>query len=135
MSAYFDNLCQAMHMLAEDLQLGMAIGAALAGDLPICVYPRINFMLLATNQLVLHLDKLPLYSGFRPRVIVRTAVATPEPLDPGPQHLGDFTQAYRQMLRTVEVVDLYDASKIVPAYREAMERDGSTLLVEHLGRY
>src|SRR5215475_11958092 len=86
--------------VAEDMQLGMATGMALAGWLPVCCYPRFNFLLLATNQLVLHLDKLPLYSGWRPRVIVRTAIATPEPLDPGPQHLGDFTDAFRSMLKT-----------------------------------
>lgn len=121
--------------VAEDMQMGMATGMALAGLLPVCIYPRINFMLLATNQLVLHLDKLPLYSGYRPRVIVRTAIATPEPLDPGPQHLGDFTEALRLMLRTVTVVRLDEAGKIVHEYREAMNRDGSTLLVEDLGRY
>src|ERR1700756_2370033 len=48
--------------VAEDMQMGMATGLSLAGYLPICIYPRINFLLLATNQLVLHLDKLPLYS-------------------------------------------------------------------------
>lgn len=123
--------------VAEDMQMGMAIGAALRGDLPIAIYPRWNFLLLATNQLVLHLDKLPLYSngGFVPRVIVRTAVATPHPLDPGPQHLGDFSDAFRAMLRTVQVVDLYHASQIVPEYLEAADRRGSTIIVERTEMY
>jgi pyruvate/2-oxoglutarate/acetoin dehydrogenase E1 component len=121
--------------VAEDMQLGMATGAALAGELPICIYPRWNFLLLATNQLVLHLDKLPLYSDYRPKVIIRTAVATPEPLDPGVQHLGNFSSAFRSMLQTVRVVELGHESSIVPAYREAMDREGSTLMVEYLGLY
>lgn len=121
--------------VAEDCQLGFCIGLSLAGQLPICIFPRINFLLLATNQLVLHLDKLPLYSGYRPKVIIRTAVATPEPLDPGPQHLGDFTEALRLMLRTVAVVRLDDPGKIVYEYEQARDRDGSTLLIEDLGRY
>lgn len=172
MGAYFNNLCEAMHMLAEqprsifmgqavacegtamrktlerlppeklvempvaeDMQMGMALGASLAGDLPICIYPRFNFLLLATCQLVLHVDKLPLYSTFRPRVIVRTAIATPEPLDPGPQHLGDFTDAFRGMLKTVRVVRLDHPGEIVPAYRDATRRDGSTLLIERTELY
>lgn len=121
--------------VAEDMQLGMAIGASLMGDLPISIFPRWNFLLLATNQLVLHLDKLPLYSAYRPKVIIRTAVATPSPLDPGPQHLGDFGPAFRSMLKTVRVVDLDDASKVVPEYRAAVEWNGSTILVERTELY
>lgn len=121
--------------VVEDMQMGLAIGASLNGDLPICIYPRWNFLLLATSQLVLHLDKLPLYSGYRPKVIIRTAVATNDPLNPGPQHLGDFTYAYIMMLHTVKVVELWNADEIVPAYEKAMNHEGSTLLVEQTHLY
>lgn len=123
--------------VAEDMQMGMAIGAALNGDLPVTIYPRVNFLLLAMSQLVLHLDKLPLYSrgGFTPRVIVRTAVATPVPMDPGPQHLGDFTDALRSMLETVTVVRLDAADRIVPEYLAAAERRGSSLIIERTELY
>ncbi len=124
--------------VAEDLQMGMGTGLALAGFLPVLIYPRINFLLLAINQLVLHLDKLPIYSdgGYRPRVIIRTMIASPEPMDPGPQHLGNFTQALRQMLTTVEVIELLGAIDVAPAYRHAAERaKGATLIVEHVALY
>lgn len=121
--------------VAEDMQMGMATGMSLNGLLPICCYPRWNFLLLATSQLVLHLDKLPLYSGYRPKVIIRTAVGSAEPLDPGQQHLGDFTEAYRSMLKTVTVVALDRAERIVPEYHAALERSGSTLLVEYSAKY
>lgn len=121
----------------EDVQMGMATGMALAGLVPITIYPRWNFLLLATNQLVLHLDKLPIYShgGYKPRVIVRVAVATPEPLDPQAQHLGDFTFAFRSMLKTVCIDELWETDQIVPAYRRAYRRYGSTLLVEQTRLY
>ena len=119
----------------EDTQLGMSIGLSLAGELPISVYPRINFLLLAVNQLVLHLDRLPLYSGWKPKVIIRTAVATPEPLDPGPQHLGDFSDGLYRMLKTVEIVKLVHTSQIVPNYKYALERNSSTILVEYVNLY
>jgi pyruvate/2-oxoglutarate/acetoin dehydrogenase E1 component len=121
--------------VAEDMQLGLCIGAALNGDLPICCYPRWNFLLLATSQLVLHLDKIPLFSGYRPRVLIRTSVATPHPLDPGPQHLGDYSEPYRAMLKTVVVVCLDKAEDIVLQYRIAMEREGSTILIEYASQY
>ena len=121
--------------VAEDMQLGMATGMSLNGDLPLCVYPRINFLLLAVNQLVLHLDKLPLYSRYRPKVLIRTAIATEIPMDPGPQHLGDFTQALRWMCDTVEVVRLPTAADIMPQYERALKRYGSTILVELSSQY
>ena len=119
----------------ENTQLGMAIGMSLDGLLPICIYPRINFLLEAMSQLVQHLDKLPLYSKYQPKVIIRTAVATPEPLDPGPQHLGDYSNAIQGMLTTIPVVKLYRTQDIMPGYRGALERDGSTLLVEYTRNY
>lgn len=171
-SAYFDELCRAMTMLAkerravfmgqaveypgtamfrtlrdvpidkrvelpvaEDMQAGMATGAALNGDLPICIYPRWDFMLLAASQIVLHLDRLPLMSGYRPRVIIRTAAPSKAPLDPGPQHTGDHTSAFRLMLQTINVVRLITASEIVPAYERAVRAQGSTILVETSGAY
>ena len=119
----------------EEVQLGMAIGMSLVGMVPICVYPRINFLLLAVNQLVNHLDALPRYSAYRPKVIIRTSIATPVPLDPGPQHLGDYTGALAQMLQCVHVEKIVEPSRVLPAYRDAWTRSGSSLLVEFADRY
>lgn len=121
--------------VAEDMQLGFCTGMSLNGDFPIAIYPRINFLLLAINQLVLHLDKLPLYSKYQPKVLVRTAIATDSPMNPGPQHLGDFTAAIQRMLDTVRVYSLEYSDEIVPAYREALKFEGSSLIVEHTSKY
>ncbi len=67
----------------ENTQLGLATGLSLAGALPICVFPRINFLLCAMDQLLLHLDALSRYSAYCPKVILRTASPTAVPLDPG----------------------------------------------------
>jgi pyruvate/2-oxoglutarate/acetoin dehydrogenase E1 component len=121
--------------VAEDMQLGMSIGLSLDGMLPVSIYPRVNFLLLAMNQLVLHLDAIPRYSAFRPKVIIRTAVCSPEPLDPGPQHLGEFAGALRMMLQKVRVVQLRVAGQIVDHYKEAVERTESTILIEYPSLY
>jgi pyruvate/2-oxoglutarate/acetoin dehydrogenase E1 component len=123
--------------VAENMQMGMSTGIALGGGLPISIFPRINFLLEAVPQLVQHLDKLPLYSngGYRPKVIIRTAVAAARPLNPGPQHLGDYSYALSRMLSTVTVEKLNRAADILPAYRAALERVGSTLLIELTEQY
>ncbi len=87
------------------------------------------------SQLVLHLDGLPRFSRYRPKVIIRTMVATETPLNPGPQHLGDYSVGIETMLKTVKVVWLEDTQNIVSEYAKAAEREGSTLLVEYGGLY
>ena len=114
--------------------MGMSIGLALQGQVPVSIYPRWNFLLLAANQLVNHLDKIGVMSnsGYQPRVIIRTSIGSQRPLHPQFQHIGDFTDAFRLMCTTVDVVRLDEPRQIFPAYKRALLRDDgrSTLLVE-----
>ena len=125
--------------VAEDLQMGMSIGMALVGDIPITIYPRFDFLLLALNQLVNNLDKFPAMSDdrVRPKVIIRVGVGSTKPLYPGPQHHQDHSEAFEKMLTTVELIRLVEPLDIFPAYKKAYERtDGkSTILVEYLDFY
>lgn len=123
--------------VAEEMQMGLSIGMALSGYLPICVFPRWNFILRAADQLVNHLDRLPLYSGggFRPKVIIRTAVPSRVPFNPGPQHDDDFSTVFERMFRTVRICRLKEDADIVAGYREALDGDESTLLVEYTDHY
>lgn len=116
----------------EDFQMGFCTGLALAGKIPICIYPRMDFLLLALNQLVNHLDRIPMMSGFRPKVIVRTQVRSGEPLNPGVQHLGDYTWAIASMLRTVKTVSLKDESEVMDTYKQALADRDSWLIVEYV---
>jgi pyruvate/2-oxoglutarate/acetoin dehydrogenase E1 component len=115
--------------------MGMTNGLALQGKLPVSIFPRWNFILLATNQLVNHLDKISDMSdgGYQPKVIIRTSIGSERPLHPGHQHIGDYTEAYRSMLHNVEVIRLEEPEEVFPAYEKARNRnDGkSTILVEY----
>lgn len=121
--------------VAEEMQMGMSTGMALTGMVPVSIYPRWNFLLLAVNQIVGHLDKLPAMSegGYRPKVIIRTGIGSERPLHPQHQHVGDFTDAFRLMCKTIEVIRLDEPQDIFPAYEKALTReDGrSTLIVEY----
>jgi len=119
----------------EDLQMGMTNGLALAGLVPVSIFPRWNFLLLAVNQIVNHLDKFPDMSngGYQPKVIIRTGIGSVRPLHPQHQHVGDYTDAFRLMCRRIEIIRLEEPHDIFPAYEKALHRsDGlSTLLVEY----
>ena len=69
--------------VCEALQLGASIGLSLEGFVPVSIFPRLNFLLCAMDQLINHLDKLPLFSDYRPKVIIRTAIGSKKPLDAG----------------------------------------------------
>ncbi|MGA2030125.1 MAG: hypothetical protein ABSG87_08645 [Verrucomicrobiota bacterium] len=121
--------------VTEEMQMGISTGMALNGLIPVSIYPRWNFLLLAVNQIVNHLDKLPIVSngGYTPKVIIRTGIGSERPLHPQHQHIGDFTEAFRFMCKTIEVIRLDDPEQITPTYKKALEReDGrSTIIVEH----
>jgi pyruvate/2-oxoglutarate/acetoin dehydrogenase E1 component len=121
------------------MQMGLSTGMALTGLIPVTFYPRWNFLLLAVNQLVNHLDKVKHMTrdGWQPNVIIRTSIGSIRPLNPQCQHLGDFTDAFRLMLTNIEVIRLEEPEDIVPAYTKALTRtDGKcTILVEYGDAY
>ena len=118
--------------VCEEMQAGMANGLALSGMVPISIFPRWNFLLLAANQIVNHLDKIPDFSTYVPKVIIRVGIGSERPLHPQFQHVGDFTDAFKLMCKNINVVRLDEPEQIYPAYTEAYMRQDrvSTILVE-----
>jgi pyruvate/2-oxoglutarate/acetoin dehydrogenase E1 component len=107
---------------------------ALAGQVPVSIFPRWNFLLCGLSQLINHLDKLQVMSsgGYRAKAIVRTGIGSQRPLHPQHQHVGDYTDAVRSMCQSIEVIRLDEPEYIFPAYERALLRDDgrSTLIVE-----
>lgn len=121
--------------LIEDDQLGMSTGLALNGFIPISIYPRIDFFIIAMNQLVNHLDKISQMSNgeFKPGVIIRTQIGNTKPLWPGLQHCGDYTEGLRAMLKNIEIFRLDEADEVLYYYKLAYKiaKSGrSVILVE-----
>ena len=103
--------------VAEDMQMGMSIGLAMAGKTVISIYPRMDFLLCAMNQLVNHLDKnlYPLTG----KVIIRTCIGSTKPLHPGVQHCGDYTEGLRSLFDNVVVEKLRLNSPINAIYQSS----------------
>jgi pyruvate/2-oxoglutarate/acetoin dehydrogenase E1 component len=118
--------------IMEEAQMGMSIGLALEGYVPVSIYPRVDFVLLAMNQLVNHLDKMEEMSQGQanPHVIIRATIGSTKPLYPGPQHSKDQTSVLEKSLENVYVKRLDSAEEIVPEYRAALERGGPSLLID-----
>ena len=121
--------------VAEDMQMGISIGMSLEGFIPISIFPRMDFLICATNQLVNHLNLVREMSNgeFTPGVIIRTQIGNNKPLNPGPQHTGNHYVAIKKMCPNIKVVKLTKASQIVYQYKKAYLRalsGESTILIE-----
>ncbi len=119
----------------EEVQMGISTGLALQGYIPVSCYPRFDFLILAMNQLVNHLDKLRFLSNktFKPRVIIRTSIGAKKPLNGGVQHTQDYTSVFKKILTEVNVVKLNNPNQILKEYKKALNRKDSksTLLIEN----
>ncbi len=115
--------------VAEQMQLGVACGLALAGYIPVCCFPRWNFLLLAADMLVNHLDKMGM------KVIIRVGVGSQDPLHPGPQHVGDYSEAFREMCENTRFGEIKHSGYPVPEYRRALKCVQSTILTEYMDQY
>ena len=68
--------------VTEEMQMGVTIGLLMQDFVPISIYPRWNFLILAANQLINHLDKLNemTKNQYKSKAIIRTSVGSEYPL-------------------------------------------------------
>lgn len=124
--------------VSEEMQMGITNGLAVGGKVPISIYPRWNFLILAVNQLVNHLDRLKEYSHneYAPKVIIRVGIGSERPLHPQAQHVGDFTDGFKKILNNIEIIRLEEPEGIFSAYHKAYNRtDGKSTLIVEYGDY
>lgn len=123
--------------VAEEMQMGLSTGLALDGVIPVSIYPRIDFLLCAMNQLSNHLDVLDelTHGEYKAKVIIRTIIGATQPMYPGIQHCRDLTMAFKTLLKNVRVVKLTEAEYVMMAYKQALEADYSTLIIEMAEKY
>ena len=118
----------------EDMQMGITLGLSLNGTVPISIYPRWNFLLLGSNQLVNHIDKIKLMSGggYNPKIIIRVAIGSQRPLHPQHQHISDFTSGFKALCDYVDIIRLDEPHQIFESFKYAYERTDNrpTILVE-----
>ena len=121
--------------VAEEMQMGITTGMIMNGLIPVSIYPRWNFLILAINQLVNHLDKLNEMTNnyYKSKAIIRTSIGSERPLHPQSQHVGDFTKPIQMLSKNINVVKLKEPNQIFPAYKKALDREDnvSTMIVEY----
>lgn len=121
----------------EDSQMGMSLGMAMTNKFVITFYPRWDFLICATNQLVNHVDKIELMSNgqWKPNMIIRVAKGSEIPLNPGPQHRNNYFKEFESITQTIKFFDCLTVDDIEMAYNYAINEGGITLINEYPEKY
>ena len=111
----------------------MSLGMAMANKFVITFYPRWDFLICATNQLVNHVDKILLMSKgtWKTNMIIRLGKGSDKPLDPGYQHKGNYLEEFKLMCPNIKFWDLKSADNIEAVYNKAYELGGIHVIVEY----
>jgi pyruvate/2-oxoglutarate/acetoin dehydrogenase E1 component len=123
--------------VAENLMVGTAIGMSLGGYLPVVFFERFDFVLMAADAIINHLDKIEKLScgEFAPKVILRVVVGNREkPLFTGPTHTQDYTNMFTGEV-DFPVVNLVEPQEIIAEYENAKTSRRSSMLVEYKDFY
>ena len=115
----------------EETQMGMSLGLAMTGKRVITFYPRWDFLISATNQLVNHVDKYNLMTDDNIHLIIRVGKGSDKPLDPGHQHKGNYVNEFRSMLKTVKIFDCKNVKNLKESYEYALNNKGVYIINEY----
>lgn len=117
----------------EESQMGMSLGLAMANKFVISFYPRWDFIICASNQLINHVDKIKLMSGGKwdPKMIIRLGKGSDKPLDPGHQHKGNYLNQFKELCPNILFHDLDNWDKIYDTYLDCYNRGGINVIVEY----
>jgi len=115
----------------EETQMGISLGMAMTDKTVITFYPRWDFIISATNQLVNHVDKYNLMTGKKANILIRLGKGSDNPLDPGHQHKGNYLYQFQLLCPNIIFHDLKDSDTIVNTYKESYFSGGIHVLVEY----
>jgi len=122
--------------VAENLMAGLAIGMSFEGFIPVLYYERHDFMLVAMDAIVNHIDKIERISHgqYKVPVIIRAVVADGGPFYSGPTHSQDFTSAFKSLV-SFPVLDPVTGKDVLNAFRNALASGKPAMIVERKSRY
>ena len=115
----------------EETQMGMSLGIAMTGKTVVTFYPRWDFIILAVNQLVNHVDKYELMTRKKANILIRLGKGSDKPLDPGHQHKGNYFQQFESMCPNIKFHNLEKTQDILSSYTKAYQEGGVHVLVEY----
>ena len=115
----------------EETQMGMSLGLAMTGKRVVTFYPRWDFLISASNQLVNHVDKYELMTGEKVHIIIRVGKGSETPLDPGHQHKANYLEEFKSMCKNVKIFDCKTIDELKLNYQFAKDNVGVYIINEY----
>jgi deoxyxylulose-5-phosphate synthase len=122
--------------VAENLMMGLAIGMSFEGFKPVVYFERHDFMMVAMDAIVNHLDKIERISRgqFKVPVIIRAVVADGGPFYSGITHSQDFTEVFRAALNS-PIIEPVTGKDVMNAFHYAANSNQPVMIIERKSRY
>jgi len=122
--------------VAENLMTGLGIGMSFEGYKPVIYFERQDFMLVAADAIVNHINYIERLSHgeFKVPVILRTVVADAGPFYSGPTHSQDFTEGFKKMV-DFPIYIPSDGREVLEYYQAAMNSNRPCMIVEKKSCY
>jgi len=122
--------------VAENLMAGLAIGMSFEGITPVLYFERHDFMLVAMDAIINHIDKIERISHgeFKVPVIIRAVTADAGPFYSGITHSQDFTNLFKEAV-DFPVIDPKNGIEVLKAFRGALKSGRPSMIIERKSRY
>ena len=122
--------------VAENLMAGLAIGMSFEGFIPVIYYERHDFMLVAADAIVNHIDKIERISHgeFKCPILIRAVTADAGPFYSGITHSQDFTNVFKEAV-SFPVEDPVTGVDVLNAVKSARLSGRPAMLIERKSRY
>ena len=122
--------------VAENLMCGLAIGMSFEGFKSIIYFERHDFMLVAADAIVNHIDKIERLSHgeFKVPLVIRAVVADSSPFYAGPTHSQDLTQMFREAV-DFPIFDPTTGSDVLKIIKHIQLTKRPIMVVERKSRY
>jgi pyruvate/2-oxoglutarate/acetoin dehydrogenase E1 component len=122
--------------VAENLMSGLAIGMSFEGYRPVIYFERHDFILVAMDAIVNHIDKIERISHgeFKVPVIIRAVTADGGPFYSGITHSQDFTNLLREAV-SFPVDDPISGFDVMAVFRNALQSTRPCIVIERKSLY
>lgn len=122
--------------VAENLMAGLSIGMSFEGFRPVLYFERHDFMMVAMDAIVNHIDKIERISHgeYKVPVIIRAVTADGGPFYSGITHSQDFTGLLKEAV-SFPVYDPKTGNEVLEAFESAKQSNQPSIIIERKSLY
>lgn len=122
--------------VAETLMTGLGLGMSLEGFFPLVYFERFDFVPVAMDAILNHVDKLERLSHgqYKVPLIFRVVVFDKSPFSAGPTHSQDLTEGFKKLLN-MPILEPKTGIEVLEAYNAAANYGSPVMIIDRKSNY